>query len=90
MPYLPVGMRPAQHLGAIPPQLPVPPSNLYDLGPGVQWDMDKGSLIYNGMSIPVIPGILSALVVRAVLFGGSKVGGYAATKAKSYLNRKKA
>lgn len=90
MAYLPVGMRPAQHLGSI-PALPAPaPSNLYDIAEGVQWDMDKGSLIYNGMTIPVIPGILSALVVRAVLFGGSKVGGYAASKAKSYLNRKPA
>jgi len=86
MAYLPTRMILAQHLSAIPAMPPVAPSNVYDLGPGMQFNMDTGSLIYNGMNIPVIPGLLSALVVRAILFGG----GLAASHAKGYLKRKRA
>jgi hypothetical protein len=58
----------------------------------IVWDMSSGSIIYTApgaapMKIPVIPGILSAVLVKTFMFGSKKLGTYAVTKAKAHFGR---
>lgn len=88
MAYRNIHARPVQQLAAIEPaaaQATAPASP-------ISFDMQTGSIIYTQpgaapMKIPVIPGLISALAVKIILFGGKKVGTYAAGKAKTYLKR---
>jgi hypothetical protein len=49
-------------------------------------DLENGNIWLSGNKIPIIPALLSALVVKVVLFGGGK----AASAAKGMFRRKTA
>jgi len=48
--------------------------------------LDEGSIYVSGNKIAVVPALLSALVVKVVLFGGKKVG----KAVRGSIGRKKA
>ncbi len=44
---------------------------------GLAIDTSRGDIWFNGSRIPVIPAVISAVVVKGILFGGAMAGQYA-------------
>lgn len=51
-----------------------PPADAKVLAPGILLDLRGGNIWYNGARIAIVSAVLSAIVVKMVLFGGSKAG----------------
>ena len=67
------------YLGA---QLPVAPPTPAEIGAagGTAFDPATMTLYVGGGKVPIIPALLSAIIVKTLMFGGAKAGGYARAK----------
>lgn len=86
-------------VGTIPPVAPVPtvsatplttdpdgpPADATLLAPNIYFDMKSGNLWYNTTKLAIIPGVITAVAIKVIMFGGGKVA--TAAKAKLFGSR---
>ncbi len=70
----------------IPTAVAGPPPNAITITQGLAIDPSRGDIWVGPTKVPILPAVLSAVVVKVIMFGGSAAGGYVAGR----FSRKKA
>ena len=52
-----------------------PPADALVVGPNMFIDKHNGTFWYGDMKFAIIPGIITAVAIKAIMFGGAKAGG---------------
>lgn len=82
--FLPAGVSglgaavPAQAAPA--PSAGGPPPEAKEITQGLFLDMTRGDIWVGPTKVPILPAVLSAIVVKVIMFGGSAAGGFVAGK----------
>lgn len=75
-------------LGSVPevPSAGGPPANAITITQGLAIDASRGDIWVGPTKVPILPAVLSAIVVKVIMFGGA----YAGNKARSLVSRRPA
>lgn len=82
---------PVQQMQAMfptPPAPDAPPADATQLAPGILLDMQGGNLWYNGTRIAILSAVVSALVVKMIMFSGKHAGNLIRNRAGQIVGKK--